>query len=100
MTPDPLLLSGSVSAEPKRLYVFKFRLADGTERVGRGWTSQSFTVGESLLYPMRADGTSRSGWRYFWRVSAIEEPNESAGVEGIVAFEFDRPDPAMDDVQA
>jgi hypothetical protein len=69
----------------------RYRLADGSEKVGRTWTIQSFSIGDLVMYPMRADGVSGSGWRYLWRVDAIEEPDEP-GVRAVVVFEFERPD--------
>jgi hypothetical protein len=84
----------AVSDEDNRRCVFRYRLRDGSEKVGHGWTSQTFSLGQLLMYPMRDDGASGTGWRYFWRVDAMEKSHDPAFEDEIV-FEYERPDPSM-----
>jgi hypothetical protein len=79
-------------ADGRHVYITRWLLEDGSEKVSRGSSGQASAVGDTNIFPMQADGSTRSGWRCFWRVTASEASTEG-GVDAVLTREYVEPAP-------
>lgn len=69
-------------------YLTRFRLSDGTVTDSLLTTQGRRTLGDIVNLPTQADGTSRTGTGYIWRVSSVEAHDDPL-IEAVLVLDFE-----------
>jgi hypothetical protein len=90
----PAGLNASVSDQSARnfIYITRFRLSDGRFTDSTLTTRRRRAVGDLVNVPTQADGTSRAGTGYLWRVAGVQLHPDPL-IEALLVLDYERPHP-------